>query len=142
MLLHGLPSGVDARLSNPSVSQGEHVSVHVTYAASAEHLPSASVAVDVRGAVTPARTWTYVGGTAVRKKRTVRLTVVVTGTGVPTGTVQIRDGHRLVRTATLSAGRVVVRLKGLQRGRHALTATYLGSTSRPGAQHTWSFRSR
>ena len=72
-----------------------------TYAGNADHLPStsASVAVDVRGAVTPAtvtpatvtpatvapatvapaRTRTYVGGTAVRKQRTVRLTVVVTG---------------------------------------------------------------
>jgi len=72
----------------------------------------------------------------------VTLTLTVTGATTPTGTVQIRDGKRLVRTVTLSGGRAVVRLKALKRGRHVLSATYAGSATLLGAQRRWTVRVR
>lgn len=50
-------------------------------------------------------------------------------TGVPSGTVVVRDGRRRVGTATTSrAGRVTLLLRRLAPGRHRLTATYAGTT--------------
>jgi hypothetical protein len=125
-----------------TLAAGRH-QLRVEYTGSADHLPSTStpVSVDVHVAA-PAKTQATVGGTAKRTKRNVRLTVVVTGRTVPTGSVQIRDGKRLVRTVTLSEGHAVVQLKHLKKGRHTLTATYLGSATLLGAQHRWTVRIR
>jgi hypothetical protein len=128
-----------------TLAAGRH-QLRLEYAGSADHLPStsATVAVTVSGGgqAAPAKARSSVGGKLKRMRRTVTLTLVVTGASTPSGTVQIRDGKRLVRTLTLSGGRAVVRLTGLKKGRHALTATYLGSTTLLGAQHRWNVRVR
>jgi len=91
---------------------------------------------------TQQRTAAGIAGTVRRAGRKVTLTLTVTGATTPTGTVQIRDGKRLVRTVTLSGGRAVVRLKALKRGRHVLSATYAGSATLLGAQRRWTVRVR
>jgi hypothetical protein len=124
---------------------GRH-QLHVAYAGSADHLPSdsAAVTVDVRsaGGVSAGKAPAAVGGSAQRTKRTVRLTVVVTGRAPVTGQVQVRDGRKVVRTVTLRGGRAVVRLRHLAKGRHTLTASYLGSAALLPGQHRWTVRIR
>lgn len=70
------------------------------------------------------------------------LSVAVTGAPAPTGTVQIRDGRKLLRTVSLKRGRISLTLKRLKKGRHRLTVTYLGSATVSGSAHTWTVRVR
>ncbi|GAA1947081.1 hypothetical protein GCM10009798_02640 [Nocardioides panacihumi] len=131
------------RLTLPAALPTGRHTLHVEYAGSTDHLPSTSapVSVDVRAA-TPVRTPATLGGTARVKARSVRLAIVVSGRSTPTGKVQIRDGKRLVATVSLSGGHGTVQLKRLTKGRHTLTATYLGSATLLGAQHRWTVRIR
>ena len=133
------------RLTLPATLGAGRPTLHAPYAGSADHLPStsAAVTVDVRSTTTTAsKSRSVVGGSVRVARRTVRLTVVVTGAASPTGTVQIRDGKRVIKTVSLSGGRAVVRLKRLKKGRHVLTATYLGSATLLAAEHRWSVRIR
>lgn len=129
----------------PTLGAGRH-QLRVAYAGSTDHLPSESSVLTVEVRATTGATSTKapatVGGSVKRTKRNVRLTVVVTGRTPATGKVQVRDGGKVVRTVSLSGGRAVVQLRHLTRGRHVLTASYLGSTTLLGAQHRWSVRIR
>jgi hypothetical protein len=137
------------RLTLPATLAAGHHVLRAEYAGSTEHLPStsANVPVDVPTTTSPsgpngaAKARATVGGTVRLVKRTARLTVVVTGATPATGTVQVRDGKRLLRTVTLSGGRAAVRLP-LTRGRHTLTATYSGSATLLAGTRSWSVRVR
>jgi hypothetical protein len=64
--------------------------------------------------------------------RAIRATVTVKLPGtavVPTGTVQLRDGGRVLRNAKLTNGRAVVSLPLRAVGARAITAVYRGSTT-------------
>ncbi len=63
----------------------------------------------------------------------VKATVTTTG-GVPTGTVQVYKGSKLLGTGTLKNGKVTIKLskkkaKKLKAGKNTLTAKYLGSAT-------------
>jgi hypothetical protein len=65
-----------------------------------------------------------------RGKLTVK--VAMFGYDVPLGSVQVKDGSKVIGTVALttaSNGTVTIRLKKLKLGKHKLTITYLGSTS-------------
>jgi len=133
-------------LTLPSTLAAGRHELHVAYAGSTDHLPSVSVpvTVDVRrtAGATAGRAPATVGGSVERSRRSVRLTVVVTGKAPATGQVQVRDGRKVLRTVTLRGGRAVVRLRNLTKGRHTLTASYLGSATLLGDQHRWTVRIR
>ncbi|GAA1267808.1 hypothetical protein Psi02_09670 [Planotetraspora silvatica] len=60
----------------------------------------------------------------------VKVTVTVTATGtVPSGTVRIYEGKKIIATGTLKSGKVVVSLPFLKKGKHVLHAYYLGSSN-------------
>lgn len=76
-------------------------------------------------------------------KRTTRLKVavrvVVPGVARPTGGVQVRDGRRTIKGATLrssASGRITVTLPTLRRGTHVLRVRYLGSSTTSGLSST------
>ena len=78
-------------------------------------------------------------------RRNAATIAVVRGTGAAAGTVTVYVDGRLVRSATLSGGRVVVRIpKRFQRhtGAHRLRVVYAGtSTTAPSsATTTWRVR--
>lgn len=69
-------------------------------------------------------------GISPDEKGRVRVTVTGGGTTRPTGTVEVRDGRKVVGTARLTAaagGKTVVTLKRLAAGRYDLKAWFLGS---------------
>ncbi len=72
-----------------------------------------------------------------KKRFKVAVTVAAAGT-VPTGTVQVFDGSKLIGTGTLVNGKVTVTIaKGLKKkGRHVLTVKYLGSDTVLASQTT------
>ncbi|MDX6371215.1 MAG: hypothetical protein QOD98_203 [Nocardioidaceae bacterium] len=72
-----------------------------------------------------------------KKKFNVAVTVAATGT-VPTGTVQVYDGTKLIGTGTLANGKVTITItKGLRKkGKHTLTVKYLGSDTVLASQTT------
>lgn len=107
----------------------------VVYAGSGD-VATRSVAVRIGTAKARAVVTTAPQG-AIRAKRVARLSVRVTAPGVvPTGRVVVRRGSRTVGVATLTAkdrGRRTVVIKGLPKGRSALTVTYSGSAQVSGA---------
>ncbi len=63
------------------------------------------------------------------KKGKVTITVSAPGLAAPLGAVQVKEGTQLLGQATLTAGNrgtVVVKLPKLKKGKHRLTAVYLG----------------
>lgn len=76
-----------------------------------------------------------VGIVLAKKKISVgkrgKATVTVTASGlVPTGKITVREGKRVLGTATLTAGhrgRITIKLSKRPKGKHTLTATYAGS---------------
>lgn len=72
--------------------------------------------------------------TSIKRSTRLRVAVrvVVPGVARPTGRVQVRDGRRTVKGATLSSsrsGRVTLTLPTLRRGTHVLRVRYLGSST-------------
>jgi hypothetical protein len=66
----------------------------------------------------------------VGRSTNVTVTVRVSGVSAPTGKVQVYDGRKRVKTVTLTAakrGVVVVKLTKPTKGRHKISAKYLGS---------------
>lgn len=62
------------------------------------------------------------------------VTIVVRGEGIPTGTVTVRDGTRVLGTVALVGGRAQFALPDdLSLGVHRLTASYSGDTSHDGS---------
>ena len=58
------------------------------------------------------------------------ITVKAAGVAAPTGKVQVFDGKKLLKTVTIAAakrGVVVVALTKPKKGKHKISATYLGS---------------
>ncbi|GAB4012650.1 carboxypeptidase regulatory-like domain-containing protein [Nocardioides ultimimeridianus] len=108
---------------------GTSVAVRVT-ASRTGYASSTATSAAVTVAKLPSRT--RVGGPKTPKAgHKVSFTVTVGGTGVvnPTGRIVIKDGSRKVATLTLTAakhGKVVVSL-AFKKGRHKLTASYLGN---------------
>ncbi len=65
------------------------------------------------------------------------MTVKVPGVAGPTGKVRILDGAKVIKTVTLdasSSGKATVKLTGLKKGKHKLTAQYLGDADHPDEQ--------
>lgn len=63
---------------------------------------------------------------------TLKVTVKVRGVAGPTGKIKVYDGKKLIKTVKLKAakgGVLKVKLPELTKGKHKLSATYLGSTS-------------
>ncbi|TYL55071.1 hypothetical protein FXB39_05645 [Nocardioides sp. BGMRC 2183] len=90
---------------------------------------SASVLVAKAGSTTRAK-----APARVKRKQRAVVTVTVAATGLtPTGTVQIREGARVVGTARLVDGTAKVRIRRLAPGRHRLTAVYAGSAAVEGS---------
>ncbi|QIY66078.2 Ig-like domain repeat protein [Streptomyces sp. RPA4-2] len=67
------------------------------------------------------------------KTLTAAVTVVVPGTGIPTGTVSFFDGATLIGTSALTGGVATLTTATLTVGSHALTAVYGGSASYNGS---------
>jgi len=66
--------------------------------------------------------------TSVRKGKRFTAKVAVTGAGLtPTGTVQIKDGSKVVKTFTVSGARRSVKVRLTRTGNRSLKAYYLGS---------------
>ncbi|MET0525849.1 MAG: carboxypeptidase regulatory-like domain-containing protein [Nocardioides sp.] len=66
----------------------------------------------------------------VGKSTKVTITVKAPGVSAPTGKVQVHDGKKLLKTVTIAAakrGVVVVALTRPAKGKHKISATYLGS---------------
>ena len=86
---------------------------------------SAAVTVLVKSPTTATATY------AVNKRGRGTARVAVVGRDArPTGLVQVFDGKKLIGTGRLAAdGTVAVKLKRLKRGKHVLTARYVGTDS-------------
>ncbi|MFC4506879.1 MULTISPECIES: Ig-like domain repeat protein [Streptomyces] len=68
--------------------------------------------------------------TSVKHTVRAKVTVKVTATGTtPGGTVRVYQGSKVIATGTLRAGKVVITLPKLSKGRHTLHAYYAGSTT-------------
>lgn len=65
---------------------------------------------------------------------TAAVAVVLPGSGVPSGSVVLRDGTTVLGTVPVSGGTGVLQLGGLSGGVHELTATYAGDTRLAGSQ--------
>ena len=66
------------------------------------------------------------------KSTKVTITVKVAGGGSPTGTVQVYDGRKRIKTVTLtsaSRGTVVVKIAKPKKGKHKISAKYLGAST-------------
>jgi hypothetical protein len=70
--------------------------------------------------------------TKVAHTKSAKLTVKVTATGtIPTGTIKVYDGSKLIKTVTLKSsakGKLVVTLPALKVGKHKIHAGYGGSS--------------
>ena len=92
--------------------------------------PGTSTPGATRATSTTKATW------KVSTARKGKVTVVVTSTGAPTGTLVVKDGSRTLGRATLTAahaGRVVVKLPRLRKGKHVLVVQYGGSATTAGS---------
>ncbi|MFI5754570.1 Ig-like domain repeat protein [Streptomyces sp. NPDC051569] len=66
--------------------------------------------------------------TTVKPSARAKVTATVTATGtVPTGTVRILEGKKVIGTATLKNGKVTITLPKLAKGKHTLHLVYVGS---------------
>lgn len=102
---------------------GEERFSGATSPAVAHAVTAASVAVQLSDAPDPS----VFGGTVAID---VAVTVVAPGSGVPTGTVTIREGATVLASVTLDAtGHATAALTGLSVGTHELTAGYVGDGS-------------
>jgi hypothetical protein len=80
----------------------------------------------------PSKTTDALSSTRVPHTSAAKLAVRVTATGtIPTGTIRVYDGSRLIKTVTLTAsarGKIVITLPKLRVGRHKIHAAYSGSS--------------
>ncbi|AEI10574.1 Ig-like domain repeat protein [Cellulomonas gilvus] len=68
--------------------------------------------------------------TSIAKGKAATVKVTVTATGVsPTGKVTVKEGAKVLGTATLKAGKATLTVKGLKVGSHKLVVTYAGSAT-------------
>ncbi len=67
-----------------------------------------------------------VQGSSVQLCATVA--AVVSGTGIPAGTVTFKDGSATLKTGTLSGGKVCISTTSLSLGTHSITASYGGDS--------------
>ena len=62
--------------------------------------------------------------------RSAKVVVTVTATGVtPSGKVTVKEGSKVLGTATLQGGKASITVKGLKKGSHTLVVSYAGSTT-------------
>ncbi|MEV7395730.1 esterase-like activity of phytase family protein [Aeromicrobium sp. NPDC092404] len=104
---------------------------HLTaeFAGDARTTSSASAPVTLTVAKGATATKLSVNDHSVRKGRTVTATVRVTGTGfTPAGSVQVRDGSKVIKTIRLSGGKGSAKVTLRWTGRRHLRAYYLGSS--------------
>jgi len=60
---------------------------------------------------------------------TITVTTVAPGTGVPTGSVTLKNGAAIVGTVPLVAGKATITTSSLTHGTHSMTAVYSGSVN-------------
>ncbi|TCJ28608.1 Ig-like domain repeat protein [Nocardioides jejuensis] len=107
-----------------------------TYAVSATYLRTDAVASSSASAslvvakASPVISESFPTATSVGVAGKGTIKVAISGSTVyPTGTVRVYLGTKLLKSATLSSGKVVVTLPKLTKGAHTLTIKYLGSTN-------------
>lgn len=146
VLATGTVTNGQARLRLPiGVVPGVH-QLRAAYGGSATHRASQSVLTAVTVAA-PAQAPSTKAASAVRGKvigkRGKAVVTVAVAAAVPvSGSVEVRDGKRLVRTAALAGGKARLTLKNLRKGKHRITVTYGGSTTVARSQRTFTVRVR
>jgi hypothetical protein len=125
-------SGGKAAFSTSALTPGTH-SITVMYNGSGDFGASTS-AVQTQ-TVNKASSLTRLTSTSnpSRLGQTVTFTLTVStvapGTGVPTGSVALKNGSATIQTATLVNGRATISTSALGHGTHDMKAVYSGSTN-------------
>ncbi|GII56698.1 hypothetical protein Pth03_50870 [Planotetraspora thailandica] len=110
-----------------SLSVGTHT-FSVAYSGDSALNPASVTVKKVVTKATP--TVTSSAPTKVSTRSHAKVTVAVKASGfVPTGSVRIYEGTKVIATGTLKSGKVVVTLPLLKKGRHVLHATYVGTST-------------
>ncbi|HTW16771.1 MAG TPA: family 78 glycoside hydrolase catalytic domain [Nocardioides sp.] len=107
---------------------GRRLSVRVTASKAGKAPGTSTSAPTAPVAKTASRTTVKVNKATVKRGKPVKVTVVVAADPRATGRVAVRVDGKVVKRATLRAGRAVVRIKVRKPGRHRVSASYLGST--------------
>ena len=98
------------------------------------HLAGSAASAPVTVAKASSTTGAVLAKKTVPAGKAAKLVVTVKASGVvgPTGKIKIRDGATVIKTVTLTAamkGKITVKLTKLKRGKHKLTAQYLGDAA-------------
>ena len=104
----------------------------------AGHSDGGSTSASVTGSKYASRTVAKLAKKKIRTNQKGKVTVTVSAPGLaaPLGAVQVKDGSKVLATVTLRAGnkgKVVVTLPKLKKGKHMISATYLGDAATAGS---------
>jgi len=131
-------SGGQATYAVGSLNGGAHA-IKAVYNGSSEYASSTG---SVQQIVEPAATTTTLTSSLnpAPYGQTVTFTAVVTSavSATPSGTVTIKDGKKVLGSATLVNGQVQISTSLLAEGGHTVTATYAGSANFSGSSGTLS----
>jgi hypothetical protein len=129
-------SGGKATFSTATLTPGAH-SITVAYAGSVNFNTSTSavLAQTVNKAASSTKLTSSPNPSALGKPVTFTITVttVAPGTGIPTGSVTLRNGGATIATKLLVSGKATISTSSLTHGAHSMTAVYSGSVNNLGS---------
>jgi hypothetical protein len=132
----GTLSGGKATFSTATLTPGAH-SITVVYNGSASFNTSTSavLAQTVNKAASFTKLTSSPNPSVLGKPVTFTITVstIAPGTGIPTGSVTLKNGAATVGTATLASGKATISTSTLTHGTHSMTAVYAGSVNNLGS---------
>jgi Glycoside hydrolase family 44/Bacterial Ig-like domain (group 3) len=130
----GTLSGGQATYSTTSLSVGSH-SITAAYGGDSNYASSNSTALTITviaSTKTASTTTLLASATQLNTGQTLTLSIGVapqSGSGTPTGTVNILDGQTQIATATLAASAATYKTSTLSVGSHSLSVVYSGDST-------------